>query len=96
MVCRDAWIQVNTDADGHWSINRIAPELLRRIYGSAHHAEHIQSGTVFVSRDEAALKQLLAGTFSCWEQSRAWAVMNSDGEPIVARRFGRETEHVGE
>ena len=31
------WIEVETDSEGRWQINRIAPEMLRRLYGSPSH-----------------------------------------------------------
>ena len=58
-----SWIEVPTDADGHWSINRIAPEMLRRIYGSAKHPDHVESGLAFASRDNDVEQQLRAGTY---------------------------------
>jgi RNA polymerase sigma factor (sigma-70 family) len=57
------WIEVSTDTNGHWSINRIAPEMIRRIYGSARHPEHVEAAMVSVSQNEEAEKQLRAGTY---------------------------------
>ncbi len=57
------WIQVKTDAEGKWSINRIAPEMIRRIYGSASHPAYVQSGLVFASRDAKTEKALREGTY---------------------------------
>jgi RNA polymerase sigma factor (sigma-70 family) len=59
-----SWIQVTTDADGHWNINRVAPEMLHRLYGSAKHPDYVESPLVSVSRDSTLEKQLRAGTFT--------------------------------
>ena len=55
-----SWIEVTTDAEGRWRINRIAPEMIRRLYGSAKHTEHVGSGLIFTAREPEAEKQLLA------------------------------------
>lgn len=57
------WIEVSTDTNGHWSINRIAPEMIHRIYGSARHPEHVESAMVNVSGHKDAEQQLRAGTY---------------------------------
>jgi hypothetical protein len=57
-----SWIEVQTDAEGRWSINRIAEDMLPRIYGSARHPDHVGSPMVFTSQDAEAEKALRAGT----------------------------------
>jgi RNA polymerase sigma factor (sigma-70 family) len=57
------WIEVATDADGHWQINRIAEDMIRRLYGGAREPDHVDSGSIFVGRDPSAEKELRAGTF---------------------------------
>ncbi|HWF20465.1 MAG TPA: sigma-70 family RNA polymerase sigma factor, partial [Verrucomicrobiae bacterium] len=52
------WIEVTTDEDGRWRINRIAPEMLPRLYGSARENNHVDSEMVFVSRDRNYEQQL--------------------------------------
>ena len=80
-----AWIEVATDADGHWSINRIAPEMIRRIYGSASHPEHVATGLVWASRDRKTEQQLRAGTYT-FRLGRAVTlrgiVLSPEGTPI--------------
>jgi len=52
------WIEVETDAEGKWSINRIAEDMIRRLYGRAGHPEHARSKFAFVNREPDAEKQL--------------------------------------
>ena len=58
------WITAKTDAEGRWQINRIAKEAAHSIYGSASHSEYVGSAMIWVSRDPAAEKQLLASTYT--------------------------------
>ena len=37
-----SWLQVETDGNGRWQINRIAEEMIRRIDGSAEHPEFVR------------------------------------------------------
>ncbi|MDB6037924.1 MAG: hypothetical protein JWM99_1765, partial [Verrucomicrobiales bacterium] len=55
-------IEVLTDPEGRWRINRIAEGTLRQIHGSAHHDDYIESSMAFVERDLETLEQLKAGT----------------------------------
>ena len=57
------WIQTTTDTDGHWQINRIAKDMIRRLYGSAKDSGHVDSPLIFVGRDPSAEKALRAGTY---------------------------------
>lgn len=52
-----------TDAEGRWQIQRIAPEVLRYISGSAFHTDFAESQRVEVYRQPEAAQQLLEGTF---------------------------------
>ncbi|HTH46424.1 MAG TPA: sigma-70 family RNA polymerase sigma factor [Candidatus Limnocylindria bacterium] len=54
------WIQVTTDERGRWRIDRMAADILRRIYGSASHPDHVGSPLVFVARDPIAEPALRA------------------------------------
>jgi RNA polymerase sigma factor (sigma-70 family) len=80
------WIQVSTDANGHWRINRIAPEMIRRIYGGSSHPDHVEAAMVFVSRDKEVEKQLRAGIY-VFHLGRATTVrgivLDPDGAPIA-------------
>jgi RNA polymerase sigma factor (sigma-70 family) len=53
-----SWIEVTTDQDGRWTINRIADELLRRLYGSAKHSNYVNSGFIFVAQNSGAEQDL--------------------------------------
>ena len=57
-----SWIEVLTDPEGRWKIDRIAPEMIQRIYGSARHSAHVNSPMIFAVRDREAEKQLRDGT----------------------------------
>lgn len=56
------WIQVATDDQGRWQINRMAEDIIRRVFGSAAHPDYVNSKLVSVRRDPAAEKELRAGT----------------------------------
>jgi RNA polymerase sigma factor (sigma-70 family) len=58
-----SWVQVTTDANGHWSINRVAPEMLHRMYGLAEHPDYVESPSVSALGDPTLEQQLRAGTF---------------------------------
>lgn len=79
------WIEVQTDAEGRWSINRIAPLMIPRIYGSAWHPEHVNASLVFADRDRRAKEQLVDGSH-VFQLGRAitirGVVLDSDGFPI--------------
>ena len=79
------WIEVETDAEGRWSINRIAEDMIPRIYGSARHPEHAQSAFVFANREPEAEKQLRAGTH-VFQLGRALVVrgvvVDSENRPV--------------
>ncbi len=55
------WIAIASDAAGHWEINRIAEEMIHRIYGSATHPEHVGSPMVFLGKDLVAASDARAG-----------------------------------
>ncbi len=57
-----SWIEVTTDGDGRWQINRMAEDMIRRIYGSAHDANHTGTMLVFTGRDKKLEAQLRDGT----------------------------------
>jgi RNA polymerase sigma factor (sigma-70 family) len=52
------WIQVSTDEEGRWRINRIAPDMLRRLYGGAGHPEYAGTSMIFVGEHPQAEKAL--------------------------------------
>jgi RNA polymerase sigma factor (sigma-70 family) len=37
------WIEVKTGPDGRWAINRIATNMIHRIFGGANHPEHLEA-----------------------------------------------------
>jgi len=57
------WIEVPTDANGRWRINRIANEMIPRIYGSARDTNYVDTPLAMVGRDKTMEKQLRDGTF---------------------------------
>lgn len=91
------WIEVETDAEGHWRINRIADAMLRRLYGSARHGEHVDSPFLFVSREAEAESRLRSQTF-VFELGRALTIQgiveDREGQPISGAEV--RVGHVGE
>ena len=57
------WIEVTTDSEGRWQINRIAPEMIRRLYGGAKHPDHVDTPLFFVAREPAMEQALREGTY---------------------------------
>lgn len=56
------WVETLTGEDGRWEIRRVADDMMRRLYGSAHHSAHVDSPLLFVGKDPAAEKALRSGT----------------------------------
>lgn len=56
------WVETQTGEDGRWEIRRVADDMMRRLYGSAHHPAHVDSPLLWVGKDAAAEKALRAGT----------------------------------
>ena len=81
-----SWIEVKTDEEGRWEINRIANQILPLIYGSARHPEFTNSPLTFASRDHQILTSLKAGTHE-FKLSAAFGisglVTDSDQNPIA-------------
>lgn len=80
-----SWIEAVTDADGRWEIDRVAPEMVRRIYGSARHAEYVNSPMIHVVQDPNAEAQLRQGThvFRLGRPiSIRGLVVDPDGDPV--------------
>jgi hypothetical protein len=94
------WIEVLSDTEGRWSINRVAPEMIRRLYGSARHSEHVGSGMIFVGQNLEAERQLRAGTH-VFQLGRALTirgvVVDSSEQPIADAQIlvGRHGESSG-
>lgn len=80
-----AWIETSSDQDGHWRINRIAEDMIRRIYGSASQTNYTGSELIFAGRDKSVEKQLRDGTY-VFKLGRAVTakgiVTDTDGIPI--------------
>lgn len=58
-----SWIEVETDSNGGWRINRIAPEMIRRLHGGASHPDFANSEHRFVSQKPGMETELLEGRF---------------------------------
>jgi RNA polymerase sigma factor (sigma-70 family) len=52
------WIEVSSDADGRWRINRIAEDMIRRLYGGVRHTSFVDSPMKFVGTDRTFEQQL--------------------------------------
>ncbi len=80
------WIEVSTDETGHWQMQRMADEVVRRIYGSAKHAGHVGSAYIFLSRDRSPEADLRAGKY-VFHLGRAISatgvVMDESGTPVA-------------
>ena len=48
------WIEVETDANGRWRINRIGVDMIPRLYGGARHPEYVGSSLFFLSQEPAS------------------------------------------
>ena len=80
-----SWIEVTTDKNGRWQINRIAENMISRIYGSARDPKYVDTTLVFAGRDKTVEKQLRDGTY-VFKLGRAATVKgmvtDADGTPI--------------
>ena len=78
-------IEVVSDGDGHWKIDRIADDMVRRIHGGARHPDHVDAQAVFLSRDTKAENALRAGTH-VFQLGRALTVQglveDASGQPV--------------
>lgn len=87
------WIEVETDSDGRWRINRIAGDMLRRLYGSPQHPEYVAPPLLMVSENRGAEQALREGTH-VFRMGRALTisglVVDPDGKPVPDA-----TVHVG-
>jgi RNA polymerase sigma factor (sigma-70 family) len=83
------WIEVSTDEEGRWRINRIAPEMLRQIYGGANHPEHAGTRLIFVGDDPQAEKALRDEThiFSLGRAATVTGmVVDPDEQPVAGAK----------
>jgi len=55
-------IEVTTDEQGHWQINRIAADMIEGLFGTAQHTNYVGSERVVVGRDKKLETQLREGT----------------------------------
>jgi RNA polymerase sigma factor (sigma-70 family) len=79
------WIKISTDTNGHWSLSRIAPEMLRRIWVSASHPSHLGVGGIRFSDWKGAEEEMRAGkfTFHLGRTTRVRGiVVDVDGTPV--------------
>jgi len=56
------YLTPRTDASGSWQLNRLAPEMVQRLFGSASHPEYAQSESINVSHQPELAQKLLDGT----------------------------------
>ena len=79
------WTPVSTDADGHWVIDRVAPELIHRLSVTARHPDHVDAPYLQLDRDPEAEKQLRALSYVS-QLGRAISlrgiVVGPDGQPV--------------
>ena len=79
------WIEVETDTNGRWQIDRIASELIPHIHGSAKHPSHVRSDSGYVSRTPEMEEKLRSKTYEFRLRpagSVHGTVMTGDGTPI--------------
>lgn len=92
-----SWIEVETDAAGRWGMRRIAGSMLRLLYGSAGHPDHVGSPMIFVNRIPDAEARLRDGSW-VFQLGRAVTVkgivVDTDQRPIpgASVRVGRVGE----
>ncbi len=83
------WMTAQSDPSGRWHLDRIAADMLSKLYGSATHPDHIGSPMLFLKNDPAALEQLRAQTH-LFKLGRGidvrGTVVNKDGEPVNGAR----------
>ncbi|MGV3773687.1 MAG: sigma-70 family RNA polymerase sigma factor [Verrucomicrobiales bacterium] len=89
-----SWIEVLTDSNGRWEINRIAPEMISHLYGSAKHPDHVPTSLFYVSKEPESLKQLTEGThlFTLGHAlTISGVVLDSEEKPLAGAtvRYGR-------
>src|SRR5438874_3030393 len=57
-------IEVITDAEGRWHLDRVAADILRTLWGFAQHTNYVDCAPVDSRRDLNVEKQLREGTFT--------------------------------
>lgn len=90
------YLTVTTDAEGFWEIQRLAPEMVRRLYGSASHPDYSRFDTPHASRKPEFAQQLLDGTavFRLPEGIVVrGTVLDENGRPIGSARV--RVGHMG-
>jgi hypothetical protein len=79
------YLTVQTDSNGYWQINRLAPAMVRHLFGTASHPEYFRSEMLYASRQPEIVEQLLAGT-AVFQLAEGIVVRGSvadeDGRPI--------------
>jgi len=81
-----AYLTTTTDASGSWQLNRLAPEMVPRLFGGASHPAYSPAGTIFVSSHPELAQQLLDGTlvFHLGEGNTVCGrVVDHDQQPIA-------------
>jgi RNA polymerase sigma factor (sigma-70 family) len=84
------WIDASTDAEGRWSVDRIAPDMIHQLRMYAQHPEHVDTPLVYSSYNPEAEKQLREGTY-VFHLGRALSlrgiVVGPDGQPVAAAKI---------
>ncbi|HLH54569.1 MAG TPA: sigma-70 family RNA polymerase sigma factor [Verrucomicrobiae bacterium] len=84
-----SWIQVSTDSNGTWRIDRVASEMLRLLYGGASHPDYVESEFVFLDQNPEAEQKFKNQTFM-FHLGRAvtarGTVIDPDGAPIAGAK----------
>jgi RNA polymerase sigma factor (sigma-70 family) len=91
-----AGYQAESDAEGQWGINRVAPEVLPRLSGAAKHAEY---GYAVTSGGAEARQQLLAGSYVfrlVRDVTAQGVVVTAGGQPVPEAVVGVQSEEIGE
>ena len=91
------WIEVATDDQGRWRVNRFAADILPGLYGYASHPDHVPTLSVHVSRDPA-LEPALRAEKHVFHLRRAvtisGTVVDTEGNPVAGAKV--RTGHVND
>ena len=80
-----SYVETTTDLDGHWQLNRIAEDMIPRLYGTASHSNYVYSDLAPSAMNKSLEKQLRDGNY-IFKLGRAVTakgiVTDGDGIPI--------------
>ena len=84
------WLETTTDADGRWTLRRIAPDMIKALHGFVQHPDYVPCVFNTVFQDPEAARQLRAGAY-VFQLGQAAAVrgrvLDPDGQPVAAARI---------